>query len=100
MPFIYITCKDKREAKRISEHLLIRKLVACTNMFPIESMYWWKGKIVSGKEYVVLAKTLQKNYNKIKKEVKKIHSYTIPCICLVKAISNEEYYNWLRKEIK
>ncbi len=100
MAFVYITCKDKKETKKISKCLLEKRLVGCTNTFPIESSYWWKGKIVDDKEYAVLVKTLAKNYNKIKKEVKKIHSYSIPCICLLKAESNKEYGDWLKKEVR
>ena len=42
----YVTCKNKTEAKKISKHLLNKKLVACSNMFPVSSMYWWNKKIV------------------------------------------------------
>jgi uncharacterized protein involved in tolerance to divalent cations len=28
------------------------------NIFPIESYYWWQGKIEKAKEWVVIAKTL------------------------------------------
>jgi periplasmic divalent cation tolerance protein len=100
MPFVYITCKDKAEANKISKSLLERRLAACTNVFPISSSYWWKGRIVNDKEFAILAKTIKKNYGKIKKEVKKIHSYDVPCICLIESKANKEYERWLRKEIR
>lgn len=99
MAFVYITCKDKKEAKKISRHLLEKRLIACANIFPIESAYWWQGKIVDDKEYAILAKTPARNYNKIKIEVKKIHSYTTPCICLLDAECNKEYADWVKKEV-
>ena len=46
MAFVYITCKDKKEARKISRFLLEKKLIACANIFPIESMYRWEGKMV------------------------------------------------------
>jgi periplasmic divalent cation tolerance protein len=100
MPFVYITCKDKKEGKKISRLLLEKRIIACANSFPIESSYWWKGKIVNDNEYAILAKTLKKNYAKIQKEVKKIHSYDIPCICMIDAKSNKQYDAWIRKEVK
>lgn len=100
MIIIYITCKDKKEGAKISKHLLKKKVVACTNMLPIQSMYWWKGKIESSKEMVLLAKTQNKNFSKIKKEVKKIHSYDVPCITKINADANKEYKAWVRKETK
>ena len=98
MTLVYITCKDEKEAVKLSKYLLEKRLIACSNLFPIRSMYWWKGKIQDEKEYVILAKTLGKNYNKIKEEVSKIHSYDIPCILKIDAEANESYGRWVKKE--
>jgi len=100
MTLIYITCKDKQEAKKISKALLEKRLIACSNMFPIESMYWWKGKIEEDNEIVILAKTKDKNYDKIKEEVKKLHSYEVPCILKIDAKANEDYQKWVDEEVK
>src|SRR3989338_6291443 len=99
MTLMYITCKDKKEARKISSYLLRKRLVACSNMFPIESLYRWKGKIVDDKEYVILAKTLKGNVNKVRKEVKKIHSYEVPCIIDIDVKANDDFLGWARKEI-
>ena len=98
MILIYITCKDNSEAKKISKALLEKRLVACTNIHPIESMYWWEGKIQEDNEVVVLAKTGEKNYEKVKEEVEKIHSYEVPCVLRIKAEANEEYNKWIEEE--
>lgn len=100
MVLIYITCKDEKEAVRISKHLLEKRLIACSNMFPIRSMYSWKGKLQNEKEFVILAKTIDKNYNKIKKEVEKMHSYDIPCILKIDAKANKNYDRWANEELK
>ena len=97
MTLIYITCKDKIEAKKISKVLLEKKLIACSNMFPIESMYWWKGKIEESNEVVIIAKG--KDYDKVKKEVEKLHSYDVPCILKIDADCNEEYQDWVDEVI-
>jgi len=100
MTLIYITCKDEKEAEKISRHLLKKKMIACANLHPIRSLYWWKGKIQDEHEIVILAKTLDKHYNKIKEEVSKIHSYDIPCILKIKTESNKSYQEWVNKEVK
>ncbi len=100
MTFIYITCKNEQEAVKISTNLLNKRLIACSNMFPIRSMYWWNKKIENTKEFVILAKTKEKNYIKIKKEVEKIHSYKIPCIVKINAEANESYDKWINEEVK
>ncbi len=100
MVLAYITCKDRKEAIKISKHLLKKRIIACSNMFPIDSLYWWKNKIVNDKEFVMIAKTTEKNFNILKKEVKKMHSYEIPAILKIKADANKEYLKWANKEIK
>ena len=98
--FIYITNPTKKEARKIAKHLLEKKLIACANIFPIDSLYWWKGKIAEEKEFVLIAKTKKDNFNRVKKEIEKIHSYTIPCIVKIPVSSNEKYYQWLNEVIK
>ena len=98
MIFIYITCKDDKEAKNIAKELITKKLIACANIFPIESMYQSEGKIVDTKEIVLLCKTSEGNYNDVAKSVKKMHSYDVPCICKLKADANKSYADWVYKE--
>jgi periplasmic divalent cation tolerance protein len=97
---IYITNPTKRIANKISMHLLKKRLIACANIFPIDSMYWWKGKIEKAKEVVLIAKTRKENFEKVKEEVKKIHPYSVPSIEKLEVETNEEYEKWLNMEIK
>ena len=98
--FVYITNPTRKEAKKIAKHLLKKKLIACANIFPIDSLYWWEGKIVQEKEFVLIAKTKKENFEKVKREVENIHSYEIPCIVKIPVSSNEKYYKWIKKEVK
>jgi periplasmic divalent cation tolerance protein len=98
--FIYITNPTKEEAKRIAEHLLEQKLIACANFFPISSLYLWEGKIADGEEVILIAKTSEANFEKVRNEVEKIHSYAIPCIVKISVSSNKKYFDWLKSEIK
>ena len=98
--FVYVTNPDKKTANRIATHLLKKKMVACANIFPIDSVYWWDGKIEEAKECVLIAKTKENNWEKVKAEIKKIHPYTTPCISKINVESNEEYENWLKKEVR
>jgi periplasmic divalent cation tolerance protein len=95
----YIPCPSRKEAKRIANHLLRVKLAACTNIFRIESAYLWKGKIESGKEYLLIAKTTLKMFEALKNEVIKIHPYDIPCVLRISADANEKYFRWLCAEL-
>lgn len=100
MTLVYITCKDRKEAEKIANHLLRKRLIACANIFPIKSMYWWKGKITKDNEHVMIAKTNNKNFKKVESEVKKLHSYAVPCILRINAAANKDYEQWANKEMR
>lgn len=100
MTLAYITCKDKREAEKISLHLLKKRLIACANIFPIQSMYWWGKKIANGSEFAIIAKTSDKNFKRLESEVKRLHSYQIPCILRISSAANKEYESWASKEMR
>lgn len=96
---IYITNPTKEKAVELAKHLLEKKLIACGNIFPINSLYWWEGKIADDSEFVLIAKTLEKNFSKVKSEVEKIHPYSVPCIIKIPVSSNKKYFNWLKNEV-
>lgn len=98
--FVYITNPTKEEARKITKHLLEKRLIACANIFPINSLYWWEDKIADENEFVLIAKTSEDKFEKVKNEVEKIHSYTIPCIIKIPVSSNKKFFDWLKNEIK
>lgn len=100
MLIAYITNKNKTEAKKIAKHLLSKKLTACANIFPTNSLYFWKGKLKNDKEFILICKTTESKFSQLENEVKKIHSYEIPCIIKINAQSNSEYENWLQKQLE
>ena len=100
LAFFYITNPSKEEAKRIAKHLLDKRIIASANIFPIESMYWWEGKITEGSEYVLIAKTSSANSRALEAEVKSIHPYKVPCIIRIHASSNTVFSEWLNGEVR
>jgi periplasmic divalent cation tolerance protein len=100
MIIVYITCKNSAEAKKIGSFLVEKRLAACANYFPVNSIYEWKNKMVKDNEVVLLLKTINKNFNKIKKEVKRLHSYEVPCILKIKVDANKEYNKWVEESTK
>lgn len=98
--FIYITNPTKKEAQNIATHLFDKKLIACANIHgPVESLYPWKGKLAKEKEYILIAKTLEKHFERVKREVEKMHSYEVPCIVKIPVKSNEKYAEWVCEEM-
>ena len=99
--FVYLVAKNKREAEKIARILVSEKLGACCNIFKIDSIYRWKGKIEKSKEYGIFIKTKKILVEEIIKRVKKIHSYQIPCIVSFDIKKgNKDFLNWIEKTTK
>lgn len=101
MILVYVVCADVAEAKKISRYLLEQRVAACTNMFPIESAYWWDGKIVEDSEAVLIVKTVAANFERVKQGVLTLHSYAVPAIFSIPVGHVEEKYSsWLCGEVR
>ena len=100
--FFYITAGSNSEAQRIAKILLKKNLVACVNIYKnIDSFYVWKKEINKSKEVILMGKTIKKNQNSIIKQIKKNHSYDLPCIIFSNISSgNKDFLNWVKKTLK
>ena|SRR3989344_2384315 len=97
---IYITCQRK-EAKKIASSLVKKKLAACVNILPCRSIYRWKGKVAQGRESVLFVKTKSSLFSAIEKEVRKLCSYSVPCILLLEIKKGHgPYLRWVEGETK
>jgi len=100
MIFVYTTCSNKKEAKKISKTLLEEKLVSCVNYWDCESMYPWGGKLTEAKETILLCKTEDNLFGEIRDKIQELHSYELPVIASIPVEINEEYVTWMERQIK
>jgi periplasmic divalent cation tolerance protein len=98
---IWITTKNKKEAKKIATTLLENSLIACAEISKIESHYIWNNKIEKSKERLLVVKTKSSLYKKIEKFVLKIHSYDTPQIIKTDITDGDsEYLKWIENNTK
>lgn len=101
--FVYITTKDRAEAKTIGSALVQEKLAACVNIIDgMESLYWWEGNVESDKETILIAKTTDEQIETLTDRVKELHSYDVPCVIslpISDSEGNSDYLNWLRDSV-
>ncbi|MFO7872596.1 MAG: divalent-cation tolerance protein CutA [Candidatus Undinarchaeales archaeon] len=94
---IYTTAPDK-EAKEISKNLLEEKLIACSNIFSISSIYKWEGEIKEEKEAGMVLKTKEELTDKVIKRIKELHSYDVPEILIINIEKgNDKYLKWIKE---
>ncbi len=97
---VYITFNSKEEAEKIAKILIEERLIACANLFPeISSFFWWEGKIEKEKEVALIGKTKEELFQKIVDRVKELHSYQCPCIIALPIFNgNPDFLEWIKKE--
>lgn len=95
---IYTTHPNKEEAKKVVNALLEKKLIACANFFTAESCFNWKSVRKDVMETVALLKTREENWDKVKEEITKLHSYDISCIIKLPVEANQKFEKWVKEE--
>ena len=93
---ITFTAKNEQEAFEISKKLLEEKLIACSNFFPVNSLYWWDNKIEAAKEFFVVMKAEKSNFKKIVSRIRQLHSYKLPAIEKINVKTYPEAGKWIR----
>jgi periplasmic divalent cation tolerance protein len=99
---VLVTCGSAKEARSIARSLVERKLAACVNLLPVpvESVYRWKGRIESAKEFLLIVKTARKRFAAVQAEVRRLHSYEVPeIIALPIATGSQDYLAWIADSV-
>jgi len=99
---IYVTVSKPQEAKKIASSLINKKLAACVNIVDrVESLFWWKGKVDSGKEVLMIIKSKKIKLAAIIKEVRSLHSYEVPEIIALPIIAGDkDYLRWIDASLR
>ncbi|MGA2605499.1 MAG: divalent cation tolerance protein CutA, partial [Verrucomicrobiia bacterium] len=96
-----VTCGSRAEARKVARTILTKRLAACVNVVGgLESQYWWRGKLESARECLLLIKTTRERTRAVAGAVKAAHSYEVPEIIFVPIVSGERrYLKWLRASV-
>ncbi len=96
-----LTAVDRPEAAQaIAKALLENRLAACVQIWgPIQSLYWWQGKIEKTQECLMLIKSLRELYSKIEETIRSLHPYHVPEILALPILEGDSaYLQWLKAE--
>jgi periplasmic divalent cation tolerance protein len=78
MRLVLTTYPDREAARTAVDAALTRRLAACANLIAIDSRYWWKGRLESAGETLVLFKTVPKRVGALVRFLKESHPYDVP----------------------
>lgn len=98
--WVYVTATDKAEAGTLARAVVGERLAACANFLgPVESVYWWDGKLCEDEEVALILKTSGDRKNDLITRIHELHSYEIPCIvCLPITDGNPDFLQWIATE--
>ncbi|WP_041082485.1 divalent-cation tolerance protein CutA [Thermotoga profunda] len=100
MTIIYTTFPNREKALEICKNLLSEKLIACFNIFQVDSGYWWDGKISQDIEFAAILKTSKLKEQGVFKRLKELHPYSVPAIFSVETENVDmDYKQWLEKSV-
>lgn len=100
---VLVTCPNLAEAKKIARAVVEQRVAACVNITttPVESVYRWKEKIETAREYLLVIKTVEKQLGELQRAVKQLHSYDVPeFIVLPIESGSKEYLKWVSESVK
>ncbi|MCA3244200.1 MAG: divalent-cation tolerance protein CutA [Alphaproteobacteria bacterium] len=87
------------EAEKLIRGVLESRLAACAQRTPIQSDYWWLGKLENAHEVEVKFKTRAALVEALKAYILNNHSYKTPQITVVEIVGgNSAYLRWIDDE--
>ena len=94
---VLVTAPDLKTARVLARGALEARLVACANLVPrIESRYWWHGKLVQGREVLMLMKTTRARLAALEKLILAEHPYdTAEFVVLPLGAGSAKYLAWI-----
>ncbi len=98
----YITAGSQEEARRVADALIGDRLAACVNIYPsITSVFEWEGEVNHDEEVVLIAKTTEAGFDRLKEKVCEVHSYDCPCVVGIKVEKGHQpFLDWIGEQVQ
>lgn len=93
---VYVTASSREEAEKIAAAVVEDRLAACANIFPVQSIYRWQGKVDRVEKCALILKTTAEKFGALEVRIKELHSYDCPCIVAWPVVAGSaEYLEWV-----
>ena len=94
------TVADAEQARLMATEIVARRLAACVQMIPVDSVYRWQGKIENAAEVSLHAKTPRAAADELVRYIRGVHPYEVPEILVVPIIAGDaDYLAWIVEEV-
>ena len=99
---VVTTTAERKDADSIAAAVLEKHLAACVQISgPIDSTYWWNGRLETAREWTVTMKTRRDLYARLEKALLAMHPYDQPEIIATPVVEiSPGYLKWLNEQVK
>ncbi len=96
MLVVHTTFASRHQAEKAAETLVSERLAACASVFPVKSLFFWKGKLEKQREFALELKIAGKDYPKLEKRIRELSSHLLPEIIAIGVKKgSKEYLEWV-----
>jgi periplasmic divalent cation tolerance protein len=93
---VLTTCDDRDRARTIARSLVEKRLAACVQILPIDSVYTWNERIEESAELLLLCKIKRSDYDDAAEAIRALHSYETPEIVMTAIeAGSADYLAWI-----
>jgi len=98
---IHTTVASQEDAVDLARRLIASGLVACVNLFPVRSIYPWKGELCDESEVQLVCKTLETRAAETEARLRELHPYETPAVLRMPVLrANEDYAAWVAECVR
>jgi len=99
---VLTTTGSQEEARKIARALVEGRLAACVSIIPqVESIYRWQGKVEDAHEWLLLIKTTNAAFERVRDAIRELHSYDLPeCISISVENGGSAYLDWISESVE
>lgn len=99
---VLTTASSLEDSKKIARELVECRLAACVNIIPkVESVYRWEDKVEEAQEFLLLIKTTESAFERLREAIQQLHPYEVPeCIALSIEEGSLGYLKWIDDSVK
>jgi periplasmic divalent cation tolerance protein len=97
----YVTCPNLDVARKIAQHLVKNKVVACVNLIRgIETYYHWNEELCEDHEIILLAKFPNHLWETFQEQICALHPYECPAVfALPMAKCRKPFAQWIKESL-
>ena len=93
---VLTACGTSENARAIAAALVERRLAACVNMLPIDSIYTWQDRTEAAAETLLLIKIRRPDYAEVEQAIRALHDYETPEIVALPIVEGSAgYLDWI-----